>query len=44
VVRDFVSGAMENTSATVHMEQLQHNKYDHIDDTYEDYVDRKSVV
>ncbi len=38
VVRDFVSGAMENTSATVHMEQLQHNKYDHIDDTYEDYV------
>jgi len=38
VVRDFVSGAMENTSATVHMEQLQHDKYDHIDDTYEDYV------
>jgi len=38
VVRDFVSGAMENTSATVHMEQLQHDKYDHIDDTYEDYI------
>ena len=38
VVRDFVSGAMENTSATVHMEKLQHDKYDHIDDTYEDYV------
>ena len=38
VVRDFVSGAMENTSATVHMEQLQHDKYDHVDDTYEDYV------
>jgi hypothetical protein len=38
VVRDFVSGAMENTSATVHMEQLQHDKYDHVDDTYEDYI------
>jgi hypothetical protein len=38
VVRDFVSGAMENTSATVHMEELQHDKYDHIDNTYEDYV------
>lgn len=38
VVRDFVSGAMENTTATVHMEQLQHDKYDHIDDTYEDYI------
>ena len=38
VVRDFVSGAMENTSATVHMEQLQHTPRQHVDNTYEDYV------
>lgn len=38
VVRDFVSGAMENTTATVHMEQLQHMPWEHNDNTYEDYV------
>lgn len=38
VVRDFVSGAMENTSAVVHMEQLQHTPREHRDETYEDYV------
>lgn len=38
VVRDFVSGAMENTSATVHMEQLQHTPREHADETYEDYI------
>ena len=38
VVRDFVSGAMENTSATVHMEQVQHDSLSHQDQSYEDYI------
>ncbi|MEM7037856.1 MAG: M1 family metallopeptidase, partial [Bacteroidota bacterium] len=38
VVRDFVSGAMENTTATIHMEALQHDARQHLDNTYEDYV------
>lgn len=38
VVRDFVSGAMENTSATVHMENLQTTQEEFRDETYEDYV------
>ena len=38
VVRDFVSGAMENTSATVHMENLQTTEEEFRDETYEDYV------
>jgi aminopeptidase N len=38
VVRDFVSGAMENTTATVHMEALQHDARDHLDETHEDYI------
>lgn len=38
VVRDFVSGAMENTTATVHMEELQHTAREHADETYEDYI------
>jgi len=38
VVRDFVSGAMENTTATVHMEELQHDHRDHLDETNEDYI------
>src|SRR5690606_39973248 len=29
VVRDFVSGAMENTSAVVHFEGLQHRSEEH---------------
>ncbi|MCS6905863.1 MAG: M1 family metallopeptidase [Bacteroidia bacterium] len=38
VVRDFVSGAMENTTAVVHMEALQHDARAHLDETYEDYI------
>ncbi len=38
VVRDFVSGAMENTSATVHMQALQHTPGQHADNTYEEYI------
>lgn len=38
VVRDFVSGAMENTTATVHMEALQHDARAHLDATHEDYI------
>lgn len=38
VVRDFVSGAMENTSAVVHMEGLQHDARSHLDYTLEDVV------
>jgi aminopeptidase N len=38
VVRDYVSGAMENTSATLHSESLQRNSRELLDETYEDYV------
>lgn len=38
VVRDFVSGAMENTTATVHMENLQTTEEEFRDETYEDYI------
>jgi aminopeptidase N len=38
VVRDFVSGAMENTSATVHMEALQQTPDQNRDNPLEDYV------
>ncbi|MFA6262042.1 MAG: M1 family metallopeptidase [Bacteroidia bacterium] len=38
VVRDFVSGAMENTSAVIHFEPLQHDARAHLDNTYEDVV------
>lgn len=38
VVRDFVSGAMENTSATIHMGALQHDARQHLDNTYEDFI------
>lgn len=38
VVRDFVSGAMENTGAVVHFEQLQHDARMHIDQPLEDVV------
>lgn len=38
VVRDFVSGAMENSGAVVHMEQLQQTPRQHVDQSYEDYV------
>jgi aminopeptidase N len=38
VVRDFISGAMENTSATTHFDRLQHDAREHLDNTYEDIV------
>ncbi len=38
VVRDFVSGAMENTSAVVHFSGLQHNSREHLDNTHEDII------
>ena len=38
VVRDFVSGAMENTSAVVHFDLLQHDAREHLDNTYEDVI------
>lgn len=38
VVRDFVSGAMENTSATLHREALQQTSREYLDGNYEDYI------
>ena len=38
VVRDFVSGAMENTSAVIHAGFLQHDSREHLDATYEDVI------
>lgn len=38
VCRDFVSGAMENTSAVVHYENVQHNAREHLDNTHEDII------
>lgn len=38
VVRDFVSGAMENTSAVVHFGGLQHDSISHNDADYEDII------
>lgn len=38
VVRDFVSGAMENTTATIHYEPVQHDNRDHLDDTQENII------
>lgn len=38
VARDFVSGAMENTSATVHFDKLMHDNRSHLDATYEEYI------
>lgn len=38
VVRDFVSGAMENTSATTHYGRLQHDAREHLDETEEDII------
>lgn len=38
VVRDFVSGAMENTSAVVHGEFLNHDSREHLDNSGEDVV------
>lgn len=38
VVRDFVSGAMENTGCVVHFDKLQHDAREHLDETYEDII------
>lgn len=38
VVRDFVSGAMENTSAVVHFQPVQHDSREHLDNTWEDII------
>jgi aminopeptidase N len=38
VVRDFVSGAMENTSAVVHFDMVQHTPREHLDNTWEDII------
>jgi aminopeptidase N len=38
VVRDYVSGAMENTSAVIHGENIQHNSREHLDDPHEDVI------
>ncbi|MCS7074603.1 MAG: M1 family metallopeptidase, partial [Bacteroidia bacterium] len=38
VVRDFVSGAMENTTATIHFSALQHDDREHLDETHEDII------
>ncbi len=38
VVRDFVSGAMENTTATIHYGALQHDDRSHLDNTHEDII------
>lgn len=38
VVRDFVSGAMENTSCVIHFDKLQHNSRQHLDNTYEEVI------
>ncbi len=38
VVRDYVSGAMENTSATIHGEFVQRTDRELLDETYEDII------
>jgi aminopeptidase N len=38
VVRDFVSGAMENTSAVIHFEPVQHTSREHIDNNWEGII------
>lgn len=38
VVRDFVSGAMENTSAVIHFEPVQHTPREHIDNNWEGII------
>ncbi|MBC7381950.1 MAG: M1 family metallopeptidase [Bacteroidia bacterium] len=38
VCRDFISGAMENTTAVVHYEAVQHNAREHLDNPHEDII------
>ena len=37
-VRDFVSGAMENTTATIHGDFVQRDDREYLDRTYEEYI------
>lgn len=37
-VRDFVSGAMENTTAVVHLENMLQTPREYLDGNYEDYI------
>lgn len=43
VVREFVSGAMENTGAVVHFEFLQQDSFDYNDGNYEDIISHELV-
>jgi len=43
VVRDYVSGAMENTTAVVHIEWLQQTPREYLDIDYEDFVAHELV-
>ena len=38
VVRDFVSGAMENTTCVIHYDNVQHDPREHLDDDREDII------
>jgi aminopeptidase N len=38
VAREFVTGAMENTSAVVHYDPVQHDNRQHLDNTQEDII------
>jgi len=38
VVRDYTGGSMENTTATLHWDKLQHDARSHIDNDYEEYI------
>jgi aminopeptidase N len=38
VVRDYVSGAMENTGAVIHGEFMQRNEREYLDQTFEDII------
>ncbi len=38
VIRDFVSGAMENTTAVTFFDKLQHDNHAHLDETYENVI------
>jgi aminopeptidase N len=38
VVRDYVSGAMENTTAVVHIDWMQQTPREYLDGNYEDYI------
>jgi aminopeptidase N len=43
VAHDFVSGAMENTTATLHSEYLQRTDRELLDKDYEDYISGRNI-